>query len=125
MKEFQNHRRSHRLLSSRPVQMLLLLVVIMMGKSVWQFYQRERTVAAEEKSLRRELLALAARRDELAADVARLETDRGVEEEIRERFGVVKEGEKVINLVGETVPAPPAAAVVPWWRALWNRFFGE
>lgn len=103
MREFQDHyrRRLRRLTASRPVQVFLFLILILVGESVAQLYQRERVVVKEEQLLKHELALLEAKRLELMAEVASLETDRGMEEAIRGRFGMVKEGEKVINLVGE------------------------
>ena len=72
----------------------------------------------EEILRENELAKLTARREALLAEVALLTTDRGVEEVIRESFGVVKAGEKVINLAGD-VPTPiPAPASVPWWQKI-------
>ena len=118
MRKFQGyyHRRLRRLTASRPGQVFFLLLLILVGESVVRLYQRERVVAKEERVLKREFLALEARRDELTAEVALLETDRGVEEAIRERFGMVREGEKVINLVGVMVP-PTGVTTTPFsWR---------
>src|SRR3989344_4665771 len=122
MRQFQDHRQWHRLLSSRQVQALLVLLLILVGESVARLYQRERVIAVDEQSLERELLTLKARRAELLAEVARLETDRGVEEEIRERFGVVKAGEKVINLVGGVATAIPTTTELSWWNKVTDWF---
>src|SRR3989344_7336274 len=104
MREFQDRRRRswRRLIASRLVQIFLILILILMGESVVQLYQRERVVAKEEEAVKHELALLEAKRAELSVEVTSLETDRGVEEALRERFGVLKEGEKVINLVGVT-----------------------
>src|SRR3989344_2854739 len=118
MRQFQDHRQWRRFLSSRPVQGLLILLLILVGESVARLYQRERVIAVDEQSLERELLTLKARRAELLAEVARLGTDRGVEEEIRERFGVVKAGEKVINLVRGGATATPTTTPVSWWQEI-------
>lgn len=116
MREFQGQRQLRRLTASRPVQIFLVLILILVGQSVIRLYGRERAIALEEQSLRRALASLAARRAELAAEVAALETDRGVEAAIRERFGVVKPGEKVINLVGAPATSAPTAVNPSWWQ---------
>ena len=121
MREFQNRHRRQRLMTSRPVQVFLLLILILLGPSIVRLYERERAVAGEAPSFRQELAALTARRAELLTDIARLTTERGVEEEIRERFGVVKEGEKVINLLGSPL-AITATATLPWWRKIFDWF---
>ena len=120
MREFQGHhrRRLRRLTASRPVQVLLLLILILLAESVVRLYQRGQAVAGEEQSLKQELAALEARRAELTAEVASLETDRGGEAASRERFGVVKEGEKVINLVGVAPTGEATTTPVLWWRKI-------
>jgi len=109
-------------MASRSLQIFLLLILVLIGQSVVQFYQRERAVAAEEMVLRSELLALTVRRDELTAEVASLGTERGIEGEIRERFGVVKEGEKVINLISESAPTVAPTTTVSWWQKIVSWF---
>ncbi|HEY4476757.1 MAG TPA: septum formation initiator family protein [Candidatus Paceibacterota bacterium] len=122
MREFQNHNHWQRVMASRSLQIFLLLILVLIGQSVVQFYQRERAVAAEEMVLRSELLALTVRRDELTAEVASLGTERGIEGEIRERFGVVKEGEKVINLISESAPTVAPTTTVSWWQKIVSWF---
>ena len=119
MREFQDRRRRswRRLIASRLVQIFLILILILMGESVVQLYQRERVVAKEEEAVKHELALLEAKRAELSVEVTSLETDRGVEEALRERFGVVKEGEKVINLVGVTATSTETTTTnSSWWQ---------
>ena len=119
MREFQDrHRRSwRRLIASRLVQIFLILILILMGESVVHLYQRERVVAKEEEAVKHELALLEAKRAELSVEVTSLETERGVEEALRERFGVVKEGEKVINLVGVTATSTETTTTnSSWWQ---------
>ncbi len=118
MRQNQVYHHWRRLLASRPAQVLLIIVLILMGESVVRFYQRERLIAVDEQSLERELSVLKMRRDELLTDVVRLGTDRGVEGEIREHFGVVKEGEKVINLVGEVTTTTPTTTAPSLWQKI-------
>ena len=119
MREFQvKRRRQPSLLGSRSVQILLVLILALMAPSVARLYQQERAVAKEEAALQQELAALLARRDGFLADIARLETNRGVEGAIRERFGVVKPGEKVINLVGLPIATTVTATTSPWWQGI-------
>jgi cell division protein FtsB len=120
MKKFPTSGRFRQFIASRSAQAFLALILILVGEGVFQLYQRERLIAKEEASLRRELDLLEAKRLELLASVARLETDRGVEEVIRESFGVVKEGEKVINLIGVATATAvlPATVEASWWRGI-------
>ncbi|MFH1170130.1 MAG: septum formation initiator family protein [Candidatus Vogelbacteria bacterium] len=122
MRKFQHQSWLRRLAVSRPVQVLFLLLIILMGVRVFGLYQNKQNVRAEEISREKELAKLIARRDKLMAEVASLTTDRGVEEAIRERLGVVKPGEKVINLVGDTPTPPPVPPSIPWWQKIMEWF---
>lgn len=112
-------------MTSRVIQAFCLVIFILISSRVVILYQSERVVAGEELALKQELETLLTRRHELTAEIASLSTDRGVEEEIRERYGVVKEGEKVINLVGEIATTTIPIAPDSWWQVVWNKIFGE
>ena len=121
MKEFQGKRRFRRLIYSWPLRLLLVLLIILLASSVYRLYQKQQLVLAERQVVLDEVARLTARQKELAAEVARLETDRGVEELIRKNFNVVKTGEKVITLVTTPItttlpPLPPLP--LPWWRII-------
>ncbi len=125
MREFQGHRLRglRRFATSRVAQAFLLLLLILIGESLVGLYQRARAVGSEEKALKQELATLQDRRTALIAEVAALETERGIEALIRERFGLVREGEKVINLVGAVATVtPPAAVTLSWWQKIANWF---
>lgn len=72
---------------------LAFLVVRIAGKS--------REAGENRRIAEAELAELAARRESLAADIERLETDDGLEEAIREKFRVVKEGEGIVVIIDE------------------------
>lgn len=60
---------------------------------------RDSKVAAEKRNLEaKELAELEDRQYHLSAELNALDTDRGVEAAIREKFGMVKDGEEVVVL---------------------------
>ena len=123
MKNWQDRSLGRRLMASRVVQAFFFSLFILVGSRVAGLYQSERTVVKEELALKRELATLFAHRDELTAEIAALGTERGVEEEIRERYGVVKEGEKVINLVGEMATTTVESEPNSWWQRIWQELW--
>ncbi|MEK7509567.1 MAG: septum formation initiator family protein [Patescibacteria group bacterium] len=103
MYRFEQRRDPMRLLWKR-LGMVVLLVLVALGiRSVWGVYQK----AQESRQLRIEAEArlddLQQREAELRSDIAALKSDRGVEEELRERYDLAHEGEGVIVIV-----EPPA-----------------
>lgn len=83
----------------------LLLVLAIGVRGVWGVYKK----AQESHELRVEAEAklndLKQREAELRADISLLSTDRGVEEQLRERYDLAKDNEGVVVIVEP--PAPP------------------
>ncbi len=109
-------------MASRVIQLFGFIIFALIGSRVIILYQSERVVAEEEVKLKQELGTLLVHRNEIATDIASLGTERGVEEAIRERYGVVKEGEKVINLVGEVATTTTEPAPTSWWQKVISWF---
>ncbi|MBI2097643.1 MAG: septum formation initiator family protein [Candidatus Vogelbacteria bacterium] len=123
MKEFQDKRRWRQVVYSWPVRLGLTLVIIALAGSVFRLYEKERQVARERAILLEEVERLRVRQRKLAAEVEKLATERGVEAEIREKFNVIRPGEKVISLVAGTAPtSSPSAPPPPWWQKIVDLF---
>ena len=101
MKGFQGRHKFQGWYYSKPVLLVLLIVLIFLARGVWGVYQKSLLSQEAAGEIRTEVEALAEMRDNLASAVARLETDSGLEAEIKRQLPVVKEGEGVIALVGE------------------------
>ena len=88
--------------------------------------QKERTSAKEAELLQAKVVALAEREAVLRDEIGRLETSAGVEEEIKSKFNVAKEGERVAIIVDRpqevatTTPTPS-----PWYKRLWDGIVGK
>ena len=115
MREFQGKRRVKAVLYSRPFVIFLIILIFVLAHSVWGVWQRSQVVTADRDTLAAQLAEVRARHDGLAADTALLETDRGVEETIRQKFAVVKEGEEVITVVSTSTTAT-STATTSWWQ---------
>ena len=89
-------------LYSRPVIIVLFILLILLSKSVYERYTVERDMAARREQSETELEQKLKRREQLDERVEYLEGERGQEEEIRKNFDVAKEGEQVIILMGDS-----------------------
>lgn len=103
MRGFPDYRaraRFKRFLFSKTVAVLLAGVFVFVAQAAWGMY--EKNIDARERSARvgSELQALEARVVGLRSDIERLSDERGIEEEIRTRFMVAKEGEEVLVITG-------------------------
>lgn len=116
----QQHSGWRRWLSSRLALCLLVLVGLLLGRAVWQTWQKSRAVIDSRTKAERELGALAARQAKLEQELSVLKTDSGLEEKIREKFGVVKEGERVISIVATSGLATSTASSTKAWWEFWR-----
>lgn len=82
-----------------------------------RMYQTSHDAEETVNRMQEEKRELSIRQRQLMNTTANLSTERGIEEEIREKFSVTKPGERVIVLVDD--PETNTAAEPekrPWWR---------
>jgi cell division protein FtsB len=84
-------------------------------------YGRYNEAAVARAGAEAQVKDLKQREADLTAMTKRLSTDRGMEEELRHRYGVAKEGEGVIDIVAATNTTPvttPKGGVIEWLKRL-------
>jgi cell division protein FtsB len=96
MLDFKQKNRVRRALYAKPTIIALVIVFLFVANGAWGMYQKSTTSITNKNSAEGELSSLKSREIELSQDIVNLSTDRGIEEEIRERFMVAKEGESVM-----------------------------
>lgn len=117
MPRLKGFKKIKRMLFSWPAIFVLLVVVVVVAVAAWDMYQTSRETQAELDRLEQRREVLAERRDTIASEASRLTTERGIEEEIREKFSVRKEGEHVVVLVDERDRASTSAtSSSSWWQ---------
>lgn len=94
-----------RKLYSKPVLILLFLAIIVLTKAAWGVYLKEQESRKNVAMVKTELEALEKRRAILVAETEKLNTEEGVEEAIRRKFQVSKDGESVLVVVDKPLPA--------------------
>lgn len=123
--DFRRRQRLKRAAFSRVTVALLAFVVLMLARGVWGIYQKERDTAAKLDQAVREEGELEARKTFLEREVIRLRTREGVEEEVRENFGLGKEGERVIIVVphddGIVAGVRTDSGIWEWLKRLFKR----
>ena len=77
---------------------LLLVLFLLVGRAVWGLYPKEQAAAAARARTAEQLRAQIAERERLEAQVEFLNTDRGREEELRQKFPVARPGEHVLTI---------------------------
>lgn len=111
MREFQRKRKIRHVLYSRGAILLLLVLLLLTGKAAWGVFEKERESRKALTEASASLTALETREKELKARIARLNTEEGIEAEIREQFPVTKPGEKMVVIVEEKGSGAPKVLV--------------
>ncbi|MBI5004714.1 MAG: septum formation initiator family protein [Candidatus Lloydbacteria bacterium] len=119
--DFRKKRQLKRILYSTGALVVLGVIVFFLGHATWDVYQKAKLTDERRQEALNELTRLKKQEATLKEQLQRLQTDRGIEEEVRTKFNVAKEGEKVITITspqnGEESGTSQAA---PWWK----RIFG-
>ena len=122
MREFQERRRLKEFLHSRYAIGFLMLVILLLINAVWGIsakYGKSKDIAERAKA---DLEVLREREASLNRSIEALSTEEGKERELRDRFGVVKEGERMIVLIEEEEKAPPIVSKKGWWASFLGVF---
>jgi len=99
MLEFQEKRKIKRFFYSRVVLVCLLILVLLLLKMVWSVYEKQALTKDNLAKTATSFERLQEREKMLSSSIDKLKTDNGIEQEIREKYGLVKPGEEVIVVV--------------------------
>lgn len=97
--DLHERRKLKRYLFSHITLAVLLILVVMLGWSVWGIAKKERETREKREELANERDVLIRRGEELGEAISGLKTAQGVEAELRQRFEVGAPGEKMIVIV--------------------------
>jgi cell division protein FtsB len=78
---------------------ILFFLLGIFVRSTYASFVKKKTAEQEAFEFQKHLLDLEQKQQNLEHKIQKLETDRGLEEEFRRRFNVVKEGETMIRIV--------------------------
>jgi cell division protein FtsB len=120
MREFQDRRRIRRFLHSRYAIGVLLIVLALSVNALWGIYEKYQKSEELERRMTANLDELQARKQRLEGLNASLGTAEGKEREIRDRFGVIREGEKTIILIDDKEGSGTVRTLSD--PGLWERF---
>jgi hypothetical protein len=86
-------------------------------------YGKLNRAALGQEEARAKLALLEEQKIQVSATVEGFASDRGVEAQIRQRFGVVRPGEGEIQIVREAPEVEVVVAQEPWWRRVLHVLF--
>ncbi len=99
MAEFQKKRKWQGLLYSKAVLVVLLFLVVVAIISIVNTVPKTLEASRNRALAEREYKALEAQEGALRSKIDRLNTVEGIEENVRDKFRVVKEGEELVVIV--------------------------
>lgn len=120
VRELRQRQRLKQMLYSWPSIALLLIVTFLLVKGAVNLMIKERQTASIVGSLTEGRLALEEREAELEGRIARLQTEEGIVEEIREKFSVTREGERIALIVDEKSSEKKEKIEKIWWKSIWD-----
>ena len=91
-------------MQSRPVLAFLSILVIFFAWGVVRLMGKMQTTIENRKIVENKVAELESEKVKLSADIAKLKTESGIEENIRQKFGLAKEGEDMIIVVEDQNP---------------------
>ncbi len=119
MLDFQQKRKVRSVAYSRVTLVILGVLVLLSIRSVWMVYQKQRESEGLERLAQGQVSELTARKGELEAEVARLQTSQGVDAEIRSKFNVAKPDENMVIVVDDSSSTTQATTTQ---KSLWQKF---
>jgi cell division protein FtsB len=78
---------------------LLFVILIIVIRGAYQSFVKKSKAQAQYEQFYQEYQELQQKKESLDQDIERLGTERGREEEYRERFNAVREGEQLIRII--------------------------
>jgi len=124
MQKFQEKRRIKKVVYSIGMVAILLGIVFWLGGAVFDVYEKAKITKDRRLDALSELEELKKTEAELRARIDTLLNERGIEEAVREKFDVAKEGEKVIKIIDtQDIHATDQSETeeIPWWKKFWDR----
>ncbi len=98
----------------------LLLVAFAAGRGAWDMYGKFTEAAAARASAEGELADLQDRYAAVQRDVDAYATDRGIEAQVRQRYGVIRPGEGVIDIVRQASSTDATTKSQGVWAKIWS-----
>ena len=99
MRNFKQKRQLRKRIYSKPVLFILILILAFLVHGTWGIYKKSKQSKETLAVAQLEFDKLKEREESIEKKIGRLGTETGLEEEIRSKFDVAKEGEQIIVIV--------------------------
>jgi cell division protein FtsB len=96
------------------------VLIVLLSLATWHLYIKERAAREGHLEEAKSLSELQNRKATIESQLKQLDTDRGIEEEVRTRYPLLKPGEEEIMLVA----SKPTSTSTSEKKGFWGTFFG-
>jgi len=123
MLDIQQKRKLRTLMYHRITLVVLALVVAVFLHSTWAVYSKKEESKLLMNSSKESLVKLKDRESQLSDKISRLDTEEGIEEEIRSKFSVAKDNEAMVVVVeGSEKATSSGKEKQSFWQKVKNLF---
>lgn len=117
--QFQERQKIRKKVYSKPMLIGLLVLLVLLSKALVNIYTKYKETIIAEKSALQRLDELQQRQEVLQSDITNLQSDEGLEAELRKKFNVAHFGEQMIVVVLDEKEEVGVEA------GLWTRFMSK
>ena len=118
MRDFQRRNKLRKGLYSWINFILLVVILAVILDGVFNVYKKNRMAKKDVDQIKMVESELLDRKEKLESDIARLQTDAGIDEEIRNKFRLVKAGEEMVIVINETTTKSTSTEQNSWWNKM-------
>jgi cell division protein FtsB len=101
MFNYQQKKQIRKVIYSKITLLILFIFIIILSKACYGIYQKQKISEQNLEIVEEEYYSLNSRKDVLESEIDKLNTEEGIEREIRSKFNVSKPGEIMINIVDD------------------------
>ena len=118
MSNILKRKKNIRIMYSKPILLFLIILLFVMGRAVWNVYEKEKESRKNLALVQKEYNELTEKEANLIEKNEDLKTHKGIERELRDRFGVAKEGEEMILIFDNE---EDSGNIIKEKRSLWKK----
>ena len=101
MKNFQQKSKFARILESKIFLFVLFVIIVFISFSVITLVIKAKETFKNKNIAEQKMTELQSQKEKLVKDIKQLNTENGIEENIRDKFGLAKDGEGVVVIMDD------------------------
>lgn len=124
-RNFSKKRTFRQVMQSTSSLIFLSVVVFIFAFNIFNFINKTKETARNKQIIEEKVAELENSKEKFNSEINKLKTERGVEESLREKFGVAKEGENMIMITEninetENEKETDSTGFFSWFRGLFE-----